>query len=466
MNIEFKLLKIILENNINANQFVTLYDEELFSQNQNLIKIILNYIKSYKCSPTLNVLLEHYPQQKEELEIFWNIINSQQPSVSEYGYYLDLLKIEYTKREIVAIGSKFQANSIDPNFQIKELQLGLDKIKQINSNKKAAYEQRTIQDYMPDFKKEFNEKRKNINFGRGIQTGYSFFDYTTGGLHKQELIVIAGSTGSGKSVLLNNLAIQMWMQKNTINTPEKEFKPGCNILYFSLEMPFSACMRRSLARIGDIPIYSIRDAKLNKEQFGRLTQADAFIAKYPYKFEVVDVARGASISVIEERFQAALDLYQPDVVVVDYLTLMDNGSDEESQDWLKLGSLAGSLHEFARVYNCVMLTAVQLNRHTKGKESGDAISVNRIGRSSLILHHANIGLMIEERKNEETYNDIKLHILKNRDGSKGNFPLTKKFANASILDIPFEPDEFPSDQAVDLDDISDLMAKYNWGKKS
>ena len=277
-------------------------------------------------------------------------------------------------------------------------------------------------------------------------------------------MIIAGSTGGGKSVLLNNIAIQMWMQKNTISTPKDQYSKGYNILYFSLEMPFKACFRRSMARLADVPIYGLRDSSLAKAETDAVAMACKFIKHYPYKFQIVDIPRGTSAANIEDCFLQSMSTFTPDVVFVDYLGLM---TDEEAvgEDWLNLGIIAGKLHEFGRIYNTRVVTAVQLNqvRGGKEKEPSELIGIHRIGRSSLILHHANIGIQIETRKNENLRDTLIYHIIKNRDGEMGKHEIKKKFAHGAIFDVPFIAPKNDDPSILygfsDEEDISEQVAK-------
>ncbi len=156
--------------------------------------------------------------------------------------------------------------------------------------------------------------------------------------------------------------------------------------------------------------------------------------------------------------------------MVDYLGLMDASSgDNSEQDWLRLGQIAGRLHEFGRAYNVVVLTAVQLNRpqNRNVKDSSDLIGMHRIGRSSMIMHHANIGIQIESRKDERIHDDLRYHIIKNRDGELGCHRLRKKFQNATVTDIEkYIP---PTGELVDAygegsmqEDLTEFMDEVGW----
>ena len=260
------------------------------------------------------------------------------------------------------------------------------------------------------------------------------------------------------------MSTQMWLQQNNLSSTT--FTQGYNILYFSLEMPYDSCVRRTLARLADIPNYALGDAKLNKNQMEALKLTTDFIERYPYQFEIVDIPRGATIEQIEARFVEAQSRFNPDIVVVDYLGLLE-APGATGDDWLKLGVISGQLAEFARVYNIVLLTATQLNRTSgsKSKQSKeDLVGLHRIGRSALICHHADIVLQIMARQDENTFSDLKYSIIKHRNGALGDGVLLKNFRNSSILDSPFEPENEELFLGSDTEDISELLAKYDWTK--
>lgn len=276
------------------------------------------------------------------------------------------------------------------------------------------------------------------------------------------------------SMLLSNMSIQMWLQQNTIDTDKNDFKRGYSILYFSLEMPYEDCFDRFLARVADIPQRSIRDAKLNEEEIQRRDKALKFIKDYQEAgnyFNIVDVPRNVTIEEVELRFQDALLQFRPDVVVVDYMGLMHDPAKAKEQDWLKMGAIAASLHEFSRAYDCVMLTAVQLTDIKRGaKNKGDQeehqkVGVHRIGRSSHIMHHVNIGIQIESRLNERSLEDMRYHVIKNRKGPLGQGNLIKNFECASLYDVPFIEDQNESGSISDkIPELIKRVRDQNEGK--
>jgi len=477
---DLRLLKAIVTDKTVAREFVSTFDYTLFMYDAKpFAKLAMDHIKAYKSPPTRRTMLESASgpnELKEKLNLIWDQLDEAEFNRDEFEYDLEKVKSRYTKTEILSLKDSldnFDFDNANHERIIRQIRNKVDLADTVRRGQRQVYVQKTMKDYMPEFFEEYKRKAEDPDIDAGINTGYSYLDYATGGLRNAQMLIIAAESSAGKSMLLNNMAIQIWMQKNTVYTNKEHFGKGYNILYFSLEMPFKACVRRSIARLSELPIYGIRDCNIKSEYIKNLNRAVNFINQYPYHFEVVDIPRGVTVEQIEARYDEAVSNgRKPDVVVVDYLGLMEC-NDIDGDDWLRLGYISAKLHEFARAYDTIVLTAVQLNRPGKTiKDSADLIGMHRIGRSSLIIHHADIGIQIESRKGEKNFPDMVYHIIKNRDGELGKHVLSKKFYMATIKDMdePYKPPEgdgigsFITANAEE--DISTALQKYDWyGKK-
>jgi replicative DNA helicase len=460
-NLDLAILKTITTNKKHALDFVAECDTKLFSTDVwNFANVITQYIKTYKDVPTLRVLTEKFAKggvKPEYLTEVWNKLEKFQYDQKEYKHDLSSLKKKFADRELSQLSDKLQkaresGDTFDINKHLSDIQKTVFNVKSLNQAR--SYERKTLKESVSEFRDEYNAKLADPNFDRGLPTGYSAFDSMTGGLQPGELVIIGGESNSGKSMLLMNVAVQMWMQKNTVEI-EKDFTKGCNILYFSLEMPFKPCRNRVYARLSGTPSKLIRNAKLRSEDRKKLAIALKFINNYPHEFEIIDIPRGATVEHIEMMYEEACAHFRPDVVVLDYLGLMDDESDED--DWLKLGKIAGKFHEMLRVHNVIGLTAVQLNRSkASSKDTEERVGMHRIGRSALIMTHANLGIQIETRPNEKNYPDMIYHLIKNREGELGKGRLIKNLACGMLIDDPPKEEEL-THQFTDIDDISEKI---------
>lgn len=459
-NLDMLVLKTIITNKKYGLDFANENDPKLFSSELwNFANTVVGYIKTYKDLPTIRVINEKLGKGNNEnilkkINAVWEQLEKVQADDKEYKHDLNKIKKRFAEKQLLdtsSMLSKLDPGSIDVDKALVELQKTVQNIKGLNQVR--TFERRTLKDDVPFFRDEYNAKLEDPNFDAGIKTGYSYLDYVTDGLRPGEMLLIGGESGGGKSMLLMNMALQIWLQGNNIDM-EDNFGPGNNVMYFSLEMPFKPCRNRVLGRLSTNPTKAIRTAKLNQEDAAKLKKVLKFVTKYPYQFEIIDIPRGATMESLELIYEEAKVLYDPKVIVIDYLGLMDyEGGDME--DWLKLGKIAERIHEFARVHGLTVLSAVQLNR-PKGAKEEDKIGLHRIGRSALIMQNANIAIQIETRPNEKNFPDMKYHIIKNRDGELGSAVLIKNLACGTLIDEKIEEDD-TTFQLRDPDDISEKI---------
>ena len=99
----------------------------------------------------------------------------------------------------------------------------------------------------------------------GISTGLKAIDELLGGLHKSDLIIIAGRPSMGKTALATNIAFQS----------SKKYKSENNdaILFCSLEMSSVQLTNRILAEEAKISSEKIRRGQLNNDEFINLVRA-------------------------------------------------------------------------------------------------------------------------------------------------------------------------------------------------
>lgn len=458
-SLDLSILKVLVSNKTYALDFVNECDAKLFSPDVwNFANLLVNYVKSYKDLPTLRVLTEKISKGNNEKLVehvnkIWESLSQISYDEKEYKHDLEKLKKRYAEKQISAIKdslSKLEPGSIDVSKTLGDMQKTIQTIKSLNQVK--SYESKNIKDYLPMFVDKFNQKKENPDLEVGIKTKYSFFDYATNGVKPADFVLIAGESGFGKSLFLNNIAIQTWMQDNKIGQ-ESPFTEGKNIIYFSLEMPYEDCFNRLISRLSGVPSRNIENAKISKEEFVKIKQSLDFIKNYPYTFKIVDIADACS-----NDLEAILDNSEEnfDVVFIDYLGIMNTNEKSDEADWLKQGLISYEVRAIARKHKLPIFSAVQLNRKSPGKDSSENIGLARLARSGTIATHATHVIQIENRPQEENHPDFVWHMIKNRKGPKGKGVLYKNLSCATLIDKPIEIDENDTKfEDYDIEDISD-----------
>lgn len=461
-NLDLVVLKTLVTNKKHALDFVNESDIKLFGPEVfHFASLALGYIRTYKDLPTERVMVEKLgkganEKQIEHVKKVWNQLETLTDyNELEYKHDLESLKKRFAEQQLTSLKdklNKLEPGSMDIKRVLNEMSATNQAIKSLHQVK--AYDRKTLKEAVPIFREEYNAKLQDPNFDQGTRTGYSYLDNVTDGLRPGELILIGGESGAGKSMLLMNMALQIWLQGNTTDMTGN-FVPGNSVLYFSLEMPFKPCLNRVLSRLSGCPSKKIRNATLDQEEAAKLKTALRFINNYENQFEIIDIPRGATMETMELMFEEAKAHFEPKVVVIDYLGLMDYDG-PEMDDWLKLGKIAEKIHEFARVHNVIVLSAIQLNRSKGGKDAEEKIGLHRIGRSALIMQNANIGVQIETRPNEKSFPDMYYHLIKNRDGELGKGKLIKNLAAGTLIDDKIEEDS-TTFEIKDPDDISEKI---------
>jgi replicative DNA helicase len=351
---------------------------------------------------------------------------------SEILFYVDQVRKRYNSEIAMRLANSISNRDLDVeefNSNIIHVAAKIDRLK-----KTSVFAEGNFGNSADDRFNDYLFTEQNPNIATGVMSGFREIDDYTYGIKPSELMIISGASSSGKSLLMMNYAINAWLGPNKPKNSIQNLEGGKNVVYFTLEMSKRQLEQRIDANMADIPHRAIMRGQLSPEEKNRWKNSLEFQKEYDKKFYIVDMPRGSRTIDIEARYDAILSEFQPDLVVVDYLGIMKPNRDF-GQDWLEVGHVAEDLHEFCRNKNIAVLTAAQRkakNKATKGQSN----DLEELGRSKMIGDNANIVLLIEQRDDEHLLDDMVIHIVKNRDGAKGEIKLYKEFEKSKVISIP------------------------------
>lgn len=424
---------------------------------QPFYKLFMTCFEKFRELPTPKIMEEQGASVwNSQMSETYSLVLSTEIDSREFPADLEKLKARYNAQLLLKIGKDIYKenwngesfrNLGEANLLLKRTVSNIDSIygNQIFQEGSLSATAREAWD-------NYKDVRDNPDSGRGIHLGLREFDRITNGLQPGELMLIGGESSSGKSALAMQMAINAWLGNNRgkipicpDNMPEKFETDGVNVIFFTIEMPFKALRRRVDANLAGVPLYGIRDGTLDENEVKRYQAALKFQRLYDKQFHIVDIPRGCTISQIESKYIEKSHEFEPQLIVVDYISLMN--TEQEGADWLGLGKLSERLHEFCRAYKISGISPVQLNRPEKSKEGAPIPpDQHRVGRSIMMPQNANIMLLIETRKDEELKQDMKIIIGKMREGERGAFMLHKRLDMMRIYDdIPdWSPEDYSS----------------------
>ena len=203
----------------------------------------------------------------------------------------------------------------------------------------------------------------------GITTGLSELNGRMGGLHRSDLVILAGRPGMGKTSLATNMAFsaaQRFLQ-DIADEIEPERSAGAAIAFFSLEMSADQLATRILAEQSEIPGEQIRSGKIGRNEFLRLARAADELNTLPF---YIDDTPGLTIAALRTRARRLKRQKNVGLVVVDYLQLLQGtgkGSSGENRVQ-EISEISRGLKQLAKELHVPVLALSQLSRAVEQRE--------------------------------------------------------------------------------------------------
>tara|TARA_B100000809_G_scaffold177691_1_gene175253 strand:- start:1948 stop:3363 length:1416 start_codon:yes stop_codon:yes gene_type:complete len=191
----------------------------------------------------------------------------------------------------------------------------------------------------------------------GVPTGLTDLDDRLGGLHKSDLLIIAGRPSMGKTALATNIAF---------NAAKKIQEDGrkSTIAFFSLEMSSEQLSTRILAEQSRIKSNDIRRGRISEEQFDKFIETSKNISELPL---YIDETPAISIAALSNRARRIKRLYGLDMVVVDYIQLMRASNFREGRVQ-EISEITQGLKALAKELSVPVLALSQLSRAVESRD--------------------------------------------------------------------------------------------------
>lgn len=280
----------------------------------------------------------------------------------------------------------------------------------------------------------------------GTTTGLTSLDRAIqGGIKPQQMVVLAGSTGSGKTAMATLIALRAaeWAARNADRG---------HVLFFSYEMSRKELGVRMLLQASPLIKdgyhppngFSERDKPTVRASLEAIRTLPLLIEER--SGETVAAVRGAVERYIQREGR------KPALVIVDHIGLLS--APRVTNRTEAVGQITRGLKNMARLLNVPVLAVAQLNREV-GKREDHRPQLSDLRESGSIEQDANVVLLIyresyylrdpEERSQKEAEGaPVELYVAKNRSG-----PLTKvmltwygphtTFSELNAEELPPEP---------------------------
>jgi replicative DNA helicase len=202
----------------------------------------------------------------------------------------------------------------------------------------------------------------------GITTGLESLNTKLGGVHKSDLIIVAGRPGMGKSALGTNMAVAA--ARRFIRDIEEGLEPsksaGAPVAIFSLEMSADQLATRILAEQSGINSENLRTGRITQHEFRDLARASSDLGGMPL---YIDDTPGLTIAALRTRTRRLKRQKGIGMVVVDYLQLLQ-GSGRNSNDnrVQEISEISRGLKQLAKELDVPVIGLSQLSRAVEQRE--------------------------------------------------------------------------------------------------
>ncbi len=192
----------------------------------------------------------------------------------------------------------------------------------------------------------------------GVPTGLKDLDDRLGGLHKSDLIIIAGRPSMGKTALATNIAF------HAAKKIQETGKKG-SIAFFSLEMSSEQLSTRILAEQARIKSNDIRRGKISEEQFEQFIETSKNISELPL---FIDETPAISVAALSNRARRIKRLDGLDMIVIDYIQLMKANVAVKEGRVQEISEITQGLKALAKELSVPVLALSQLSRAVEQRD--------------------------------------------------------------------------------------------------
>lgn len=202
----------------------------------------------------------------------------------------------------------------------------------------------------------------------GVTTGLRDVDRSLGGLHRSDLVILAGRPGMGKTALATNMsfnAAHAW-RREADDQSGRVTEEGAQILFFSLEMSANQLASRILSERAHISSDKMRRGDIVDEDVNRIGMEAARLREIPF---YIDDTPALSITAMRQRARRVQRQYGLGMIVVDYLQLIAPPPDRQSENRVQeVSEITRGLKAMARELNVPVLALSQLSRAVESRE--------------------------------------------------------------------------------------------------
>ena len=371
---EIAVIGCLLWDNRNYEKIADLLNEDHFINKNNKIifKTIKNLLdKNILVSPiTLKNHLENNDIKFDNIK-YLNQIKDSAPSTHNVYHYAKIIYELHIKRSLVGIGQNIIQETIENSNELEGYDLIENAENDLYNLSQSGSTERKYSPFSQALKSAIDiidQSFKKDGKIAGLPTGLKDLDKKLGGLHKSDLVIIAGRPSMGKTALGTNIAFNA---AKKFKEEEDEFGnkiivDGGKVAFFSLEMSSEQLATRVLAEQSKITSDKMRKAELSKDDFTKIAKVSSELQNLNL---FIDDNPVLTIPSLRSRARRLKRIYNIDLIIIDYLQLMSGSSNSRNDGRVQeISEITRGLKAIAKELNIPIIALSQLSRQVEQRE--------------------------------------------------------------------------------------------------
>lgn len=274
------------------------------------------------------------------------------PTTANTSHYIGIIKEKSGLRKLINIGKEMQ----ELGYNAEDADEAIDKAESLvfglatSSNGKQGMVK--TKDFVYDYFNMLEARSKSGGGLTGVSSGYTEFDRMTAGLQKSDLVIIAGRPSMGKTAF-------------SLNVAENVATIGGKVAIFSLEMSKEQLLERMVCSQAQVNGENLRRGSLSQDEWDKVKKALGGIKNWDLE---IDDNPSITVAEIRSKLRKSHAEKPIDLVVIDYLGLINMPSGKGVNKSDAVGEVTKALKQLARELDCPIVVLAQLNRGVEQRE--------------------------------------------------------------------------------------------------
>jgi len=283
--------------------------------------------------------------------------------------YAEMIYDLAIRRELITVGNDIAAKAARVDVDSEPKEQIVDAEQKLYALAEQGQTEQGFQSFLTavtDAVKVANAAYQREGGLAGVSTGLVDMDKKLGGLHRSDLLILAGRPSMGKTSLATNVAfnIARAYKKGITASGEEGAIDGGVVGFFSLEMSAEQLATRILSEVAEIPSNQIRRGNFTESEFRRIVDAAKELEAAPL---FIDDTPALPISQLAARARRLKRTHGLDALFIDYLQLV-RGTGRSENRVNEISEITMGLKAIAKELDIPVIALSQLSRQVENRE--------------------------------------------------------------------------------------------------